>query len=196
MKSSGNSRDDLSAWIPVARAFGVERYGTLKAFAEALGMTPQNLNGYLSGGRRPGKAFISRLDRLGCDISLILHEDKAGDVSDQNKRAARPHCESIDFDAAEFVLGRSLERAAPQFGATPEEVSSWRDGTEPPLDKLVRLTNLILYVDGCRRRPLPFPVRPRGQGNSAPPRQRSLTVVARQGNRIYIAPAPRPNRLD
>lgn len=111
-------------------------------------MTAQNLNGYLNGERRPGRAFISRLDRLGCDISLILHEDTAGAVSGEPKAqpTSRSACESIDFDAAELVLGRSLERASPQFGATPDEVRSWRSGTEPPLDKLVRLTNLILFV--------------------------------------------------
>ncbi len=125
-------------------------------------MTPQNLNGYLNGERRPGRLFISRLSSLGYDISAILHpsthtalpeapswEAQEGPLqvpsneSPRSNRAAHP---PLDIEAAEFVLGRSLERAAPQFGATPSEVQAWRAGAEPTLEQMVRLTNLVLFI--------------------------------------------------
>lgn len=151
MKSSGNSREDLSAWGPGVRSFGVERYGTLKSFAEALGMTPQNLNGYLNGERRPGRIFIRRLSSLGFDISTILHPDTHSALPDSSAWEAREEpllppssSEPLDWVGIEGVIGRKLEDIAHKVDATPAEVATWKAGAEPRLNQMAKLLDLVV----------------------------------------------------
>jgi len=52
--------------------FGLEKYHTLAAFAAALRISPQNLNGYIRGVRRPGNKMKARLRALDADIEWIM----------------------------------------------------------------------------------------------------------------------------
>jgi len=54
------------------RLFAKRRYGTLKKLAEAMGISPQQLQQYLSGKREPGSRILVKLLRLGCDINWLL----------------------------------------------------------------------------------------------------------------------------
>lgn len=138
--------------------FGIERYGTLKSFAKALGMTPQNLNGYLSGERSPGRIFISRLSGIGFDITQILHPDTRDAVPSNDAWEA---CEApightgeastngsptepFDWVGIEGVIGRKLEDIAYKFEATPAEVATWKEGKEPRLNQLAKLLDLVV----------------------------------------------------
>ncbi len=51
--------------------FGAE-YGWKKRFADALGVTTQHLDRYLSAASEPGNKMYIRLVQLGCDIHWLL----------------------------------------------------------------------------------------------------------------------------
>jgi transcriptional regulator with XRE-family HTH domain len=54
------------------REFGEKRYGTMVAFAEALGVTASHLGDYLNGRRIPGNRMQERLRKLGCDLTWLM----------------------------------------------------------------------------------------------------------------------------
>ena len=54
------------------REFGQGRYPSMSAFAEALGVSPSQINNYLSGRRTPGNKMQSRLRDLGCNIEWLM----------------------------------------------------------------------------------------------------------------------------
>lgn len=54
------------------RVFAKRKYGTLKKLADAMKISPQQLQQYISGKREPGTKILSRLLRLGCDINWLL----------------------------------------------------------------------------------------------------------------------------
>lgn len=55
------------------RDFGLIKFGSMKNFAAALGISPANLNSaYLTGRSLPGAEILSKLDELGCDITWLL----------------------------------------------------------------------------------------------------------------------------
>ncbi|CAN5555607.1 hypothetical protein BH10BAC5_BH10BAC5_20840 [soil metagenome] len=43
-------------------------------FAEKLGLAPQALQRYLTGGRVPGSGTLGRLNKLGCDLNWLLND--------------------------------------------------------------------------------------------------------------------------
>lgn len=52
-----------------------EKFGSITAFAEALGIAQPSLSRYLSGEVKPGLDFIMKLKDLGCDINWLLSDD-------------------------------------------------------------------------------------------------------------------------
>ncbi len=54
------------------RIFAKKRFGKLKKLAEAMNVSPQQLQQYVSGKREPGAKILSKLLRLGCDINWLL----------------------------------------------------------------------------------------------------------------------------
>ncbi len=54
------------------RLFAKRKYGTLKKLAEAMKISPQQLQQYISGKREPGSKILVKLLRLGCDINWLL----------------------------------------------------------------------------------------------------------------------------
>jgi transcriptional regulator with XRE-family HTH domain len=54
------------------RLFAKRKYGTLKKLAEAMSISPQQLQQYISAKREPGSKILTRLLRLGCDINWLL----------------------------------------------------------------------------------------------------------------------------
>ena len=54
------------------RIFAKRKYGTLKKLAEAMDISPQQLQQYISGKREPGSKILAKLLRIGCDINWLL----------------------------------------------------------------------------------------------------------------------------
>jgi transcriptional regulator with XRE-family HTH domain len=54
------------------RIFAKRKYATLKNLAEAMQISPQQLQQYISGNREPGSKILIRFLRLGCDINWLL----------------------------------------------------------------------------------------------------------------------------
>lgn len=54
------------------RIFARKKFGTLKKLAEAMKISPQQLQQYISGKREPGSRMLLKLLRLGCDINWLL----------------------------------------------------------------------------------------------------------------------------
>lgn len=61
------------------RDFGISRFGSIKEFAEALDMSPPNLQQYLRGDREPGSPILQKLSELGCDLNWLLSDKKNTD---------------------------------------------------------------------------------------------------------------------
>ncbi|MEN8192211.1 MAG: helix-turn-helix transcriptional regulator [Bacteroidota bacterium] len=54
------------------RIFAKRKYNTLKALADAMDISPQQLQQYISGNREPGSKILIKFMRLGCDINWLL----------------------------------------------------------------------------------------------------------------------------
>lgn len=54
------------------RLFAKKKFGTLKKLADAMKISPQQLQQYISGKREPGSKILIKLLRLGCDINWLL----------------------------------------------------------------------------------------------------------------------------
>ncbi len=62
-------KDGIGARI---RIFAKRKYTTLKALAQAMEISPQQLQQYISGNREPGSRILIKFLRLGCDINWLL----------------------------------------------------------------------------------------------------------------------------
>ncbi len=58
------------------KIFAKQKYSTLKELAQALEISPQQLNQYTTGKREPGCKILSKLLELGCDINWLLSGTK------------------------------------------------------------------------------------------------------------------------
>lgn len=54
------------------RFFAKKKYGTLKKLADAMQISPQQLQQYISSKREPGTKILAKLLRLGCDVNWLL----------------------------------------------------------------------------------------------------------------------------
>lgn len=54
------------------RWFAKQKFGTLKKLADAMNISPQQLQQYISGKREPGSKVLAKLLRLGCDVNWLL----------------------------------------------------------------------------------------------------------------------------
>lgn len=63
------------------RLFGVQMFGRIKDFAEALEMAPPNLQKYMNNEREPGIGILQKLQRLGCSIDWLISGEGAMQLS-------------------------------------------------------------------------------------------------------------------
>lgn len=54
------------------RQFGEERFGNMKSFAGALGVSVQHLSPYINGKHIPGNKLQDRLRELRCDLTWLI----------------------------------------------------------------------------------------------------------------------------
>lgn len=59
-------------------AFGLKNFGSLKAFAAAVGKSPPDLSQYVgeNAKRLPGTPFLKKLYNLGCDMNWLFEDDE------------------------------------------------------------------------------------------------------------------------
>jgi transcriptional regulator with XRE-family HTH domain len=57
------------------RSFGESKFGSIRAFAEAMEMKPPSIQKYLSGESMPGFFIMQRLAKHGCDINWLVDEE-------------------------------------------------------------------------------------------------------------------------
>ncbi|PJA96841.1 MAG: hypothetical protein CO129_04220 [Ignavibacteriales bacterium CG_4_9_14_3_um_filter_34_10] len=61
------------------RVFAKRKYGTLKNLAEAISISPQQLQQYISGNREPGSKILIKFLRIGADINWLLSGNESID---------------------------------------------------------------------------------------------------------------------
>jgi transcriptional regulator with XRE-family HTH domain len=54
------------------RVFAKRKYNTLKGLANALGISPQQLQQYITNNREPGSKILIKFMKVGCDINWLL----------------------------------------------------------------------------------------------------------------------------
>lgn len=61
----------------IIKEFGLQKFGKLKHFAEAMEMSPPDLSQYLGSNARrdPGLSFLRRLYKLGFDVNMFFVAD-------------------------------------------------------------------------------------------------------------------------
>jgi transcriptional regulator with XRE-family HTH domain len=82
------------------KSWGIKKYGSTKAFAEALQMSVENLSQYFIGKSLPGNKMQDRLREAECDLVWLM----------QGKTA-----EQINEDFSKSRIGRGLKYSDEQF---------------------------------------------------------------------------------
>ena len=72
------------------REFGDAHFASMKKFAEALDMRPQNLGAYLAGERVPGNKMEAKLKAMGCAPARRAIEGRSGSSAVSSTCAASP----------------------------------------------------------------------------------------------------------
>jgi transcriptional regulator with XRE-family HTH domain len=73
-----NFEEKLGFW-------GKKKFGTYVKFAEALEISPSNLQRYLNGEQKPGYKIFLKLHEFGCDLHWLMDpdgEESEADISD------------------------------------------------------------------------------------------------------------------
>ena len=124
------------------RVFSERKYPSLKDFAEKLDITPQSLQGYLTGRRTPGVRMQEKLAKLGCDTAwLMTGRDRVVGVPFGNRYyplVAEIHAGNSGLTQAAFVYESRENISGPDIpsldGALYFEVrgdsmeNKWEDG--------------------------------------------------------------------
>lgn len=55
------------------RQWGLSRFGSIKAFSEAIGVSTNNIHKYLNDENKPGADMLIRMNRHGCDLPWLLN---------------------------------------------------------------------------------------------------------------------------
>lgn len=151
MKSSGNSHGDLSPALSQLRSYGLDRFGSMKEFSKKLGITPQNLNGYLSGERKPGRVFLARLAEIGFDVSVLL-DTRIGLQGGSQIPSPSNDLPPLALGAAFTLLPLPVEAIADQVEATPKQVQSWIDKVAMPTHRQLALLFNLVAIAGVAAR--------------------------------------------
>jgi len=129
------------------RQFGESRFETMAEFARALGISPQNLNAYLSGRRLPGNKMERKLKELGCDIVWLLHGESREELNKRFENIILRKAKELreeDFKMIEILKSRGinsveqlekffeLSRAAYSLARVAEEVKKYEGKKKSP----------------------------------------------------------------
>ena len=73
------------------RSFAVFKYGKINDFAEALGMGAPNAQAYMRGARKPGRAILTKLQEMGCNLTWLLTGEGEMCEADEKKSYSNAH---------------------------------------------------------------------------------------------------------
>ena len=82
------------------REFAKKNYGTIKNFADVVGMSPENLSQYIHNKRDPGAPFLRKIHKLGCDLNWLLSDEIIMVVKDKDAPYNKP--ETITLKKADY----------------------------------------------------------------------------------------------
>lgn len=127
------------------RNFASERFGTLKKFAETIGVSQPNLTQSLSGKRPFGASWRERLNDVGFFEWLNPNKDvliKSELIKDEIIQNI-----SLDLSGALELTNTPASRMAQLIGVTPATFAAWQSGSAAPTpDQLAALFNQIVAL--------------------------------------------------
>jgi len=144
-----NEKKGLFPDLEIIRAFGKSRFGTMRAFAEAMGISPQHLNSYLNGGKSFGLTFIQRLIEAGFDATQLQSLNNTEGLSNS------PRIEPIgvvtpiylDVTGAQEMTRTPIGRLAQLVQAPPGTLEAWERGDSvPTIAQLASLFNQVVAL--------------------------------------------------
>ena len=101
------------------KEFAVQKHGSIKALADALGKNPANVHKYISGDRSPGLSFLDGLKSLGCNIEWLRTGKGEMYINDENDEKPLEHLTRPEQDPLNEVLKR-IERLEKAQKAAPD----------------------------------------------------------------------------
>lgn len=133
-------------------------FGSLKEFATRLEISPQHLSAYISGERKPTFDTFVKLRSLGADLNFLVDGNSTDSVTVDTGDATKI---PLAIDAAQMILGISLEIISPQLEATPSQVRQWSAGSAYPSPRQLALLFNLVAIAGvaarCGGHALPAP---------------------------------------
>jgi len=104
-----SEKDAIAARL---RGWGLEKFGSLKAFAEALGMSQESLSQYVNGKSLPGNKVQGRLRLLNCDIVWLMTGETQEEIRkkfDDSRVGRAMKLRDEDFDIVEYLHTLGLD---------------------------------------------------------------------------------------
>ena len=127
------------------RRFASERFGTLKRFAEAIGVSQPNLTQSLSGKRPFGAAWRERLDEVGFFEWLLPSDKKL--IKDELIKDSSAVKVPLDLPGALELSITPANRLAQLVGVSPATFTAWQDGSaSPSMEQLASLFNQVVAL--------------------------------------------------
>lgn len=127
------------------RRFASERFGTLKRFAEAIGVSQPNLTQSLSGKRPFGAAWRERLDEIGFFEWLLPSNERL--IKDELIKDSSTVKVLLDLPGALELSNTPANRLAQLVGVSPATFSAWQDGSaSPSMEQLASLFNQVVAL--------------------------------------------------
>lgn len=127
------------------RRFASERFGTLKRFAEAIGVSQPNLTQSLSGKRPFGAAWRERLDEVGFFEWLLPSNKRL--IKDELIKDSSAVKVPLDLQGALELSNTPANRLAQLVGVSPATFAAWQDGSaSPSMEQLASLFNQVVAL--------------------------------------------------
>lgn len=148
LKKINFSADDV-------RKFATERFGTLKRFAEVIGVSQPNLAQSLSGKRPFGPSWRERLtvigffDWINSTEEKLIKSELVKDYSTVNELDNQKI--TLDIEGAIELSGISISRLSHLLQVEEKELLSWKDGSSyPKIEQIVQLFNQVIALSLTR----------------------------------------------
>ena len=137
------------------RKFATEHFGTLKKFAEVIGVSQPNLTQSLSGKRPFGPSWRERLtvigffDWINSTEGKLIKSELIKDYSTVNKLDNKKI--SLDISGALELTNIPVHRIAKLIGVNTDTLMSWQDGSiMPTQEQLILFFNQIIALSLTR----------------------------------------------